>query len=117
MLMRGEVNMVKDEIWCVLSSSVYNSTDTILSDISMDSKPQLLKNKTVVGGIFNASDVRFGEVNNSVILKSIMIYTINGNKLVACIQNINGLPLDNTVSKINIFGVVWNKYQNKIMSI
>ena len=117
MLMRGEVNLIKDKLWCVLSSSSYNSTDTRVIDINISSKPQILQNKTLIGGVFDASDVIFGGVELNTIIKSVIIYTDKDNMLVACIENISGMPFDNTLKNNNIIAVNWNNFQNKIMSI
>ena len=117
MLMRGEVNLIKDKLWCVLSSSSYNSTDTRVTDINISSKPQILQNKTLIAGVFDASDVIFGGVELNTIIKSVVIYTDKDNMLVACIENISGMPFDNTLKNNNIIAVNWNNFQNKIMSI
>lgn len=115
MLMRGEINMIKDDIFCVLSSSRYNAGDIELADISIGSRQAVLQGKSIIGGIFDARDTMFGDVPKDFVINSVILYNKDG-ILVACIENINGLPLTN-IKENGILNVVWNNHKNKIIGI
>ena len=113
MLMRGEVNLIKDKIIAFVSSSEYNNTHTLTSHVTKCSDIQLLSGVTIQNGVLDANDITFNNIVLDSIIRSVIITTTDG-ILIAYIGNINGFPFDS--KQKNIF-LKWNDDKNKIVSI
>lgn len=115
LLLSGRGDLINSDVHVILTSSSYKDTDTMIDDIAVDSYYVILTDKTVVNGVFSAKNINV-RVMNDVVLQGIVLYRADGT-LIAYIDNIAGLPMNNILGEHSTVYIQWNTLEDKILRI
>ena len=114
-LLSGKGDMITSDVYATLTSSNYNYSNVNITDIIIDSTSEKLTNTTSIGGAYSADDVNILVTGKNVI-KAIVLHRLDGT-LIAYINNITGIPFDNTNNTHSTLKIIWNTLEDKILRI
>ena len=114
-LLSGKGDMITSDVYVTLTSSNYNYSDVNITDIITDSTSEKLTNTTSIGGAYSADNVNILVTGKNVI-KAIVLHRLDGT-LIAYINNITGIPFDNTNNTHSTLKIIWNTLEDKILRI
>lgn len=114
-LLSGKGDMITSDVYVTLTSSNYNYSDVNITDIITDSTSEKLTNTTSIGGAYSADNVNI-LVTGKTVIKAIVLHRLDGT-LIAYINNITGIPFDNTNNTHSTLKIVWNTLEDKIIRI